>query len=171
MKLKRQLKSWNECEKCDLFNEHHTKAIVEGTLPADLLFVSATPGDPVTGHPISGIPGVMITHMVNDVIAETGIGLTFAKTALVACHSEFAPTKQQMLACSPRLEMLGKFVQPQLIVFVGVRPKDDPLTFHSVPQCEIHWYDSMPISANQLLAYKRDMLSLRDAVLTHVKDR
>jgi uracil-DNA glycosylase len=150
---------WQGCQRCDLHQRRKDTAIVFGQGPADadILLVGEAPTkeDGTRRAALSGAIG----DILDEVLLAAGIDpKTVYRTLLVACRSymiipatetereqavDREPTKDQTLACRPRLEEIIYAVDPRIVVTLG------SLAFRSLVRSEDRGRDQNTIAKAQ----------------------
>ena len=117
------VRTWKDCQDCPLCGIRRQVVFARGELPAHILFIGEAPGESenAIGYPFVGAAGDLLDDMLEAVIPPI---LTYAITNIVACYPNDetrlrAPTRQEALACRPRLSELIAVCQPKLIVTLG----------------------------------------------------
>jgi DNA polymerase len=134
----RQLRErWIACERCDLC-ETRTKVVFgSGNPEADILVVGEAPGEneDTTGRPFVGIAGQILDEFLASVALERSTDLYV--TNVVGCRptaegmddrtgrpkiDNRPPTKDERLACKPRILEILYVVDPLLVITIGKVP-------------------------------------------------
>lgn len=114
------LSKWGHCSKCPLHTSRTNVVLFRGRLPAKLLFIGEAPGytEDDIGSPFIGDAGILLDELLE------GIQETTALTNIVACipcqdQIIREPTRQEVNACSQRLQEFLDICTPKKIVLLG----------------------------------------------------
>lgn len=137
--LKEHKKFWKNCTLCDLSICRKRVVTYRGSVPCDVLFIGEGPGDgeDVLGKPFVGEAGKFLDRMIKRAIEESGISPKLGFTNMVGCLPKDPetnekigqPTKQQIRACTPRLQEIIEIAQPKKIVAVGKVARENILPY------------------------------------------
>jgi len=170
--------SWNGCKLCTL-HEHRTKiCLARGAVPCNVLFVGESPGqsENVLGQPFIGNAGKLLDELIGDALHQCRRPekIKVAFTNLVACiplepdgRTMVDPTKEQVEACSVRLQEFVDLTKPRAIVMAGrfsqkYAPKSIDYDFEFSLDI-IHPAALLRLDASQgPLAIQRTTVSIRD---------
>lgn len=127
-------KKYGRCRKCGLWRFRRNIVLGEGDMPADLLFVGEGPGksEDLRAVPFIGPSGKLLRQAIVDAKkqAKWRGKLSYYITNTVCCRptdkkfgSNREPSKSEVLACSPRLDLTEQLVAPKEVVLLGNIPK------------------------------------------------
>jgi len=124
------LRPWLTCKRCGLHHVRRNVVLGVGPLPADVLLVGEAPGksEDLRGVPFVGKAGRILRAGLRQALAslEGAREPTYYITNVLACHPtdkkrgpNRAPTREETLACWPRLELTERLARPKVIVLLG----------------------------------------------------
>lgn len=123
---------WKDCTKCPLCNQRDRICLARGQIPADVCFIGEAPGasEDAIGLPFVGPAGELLNQIAARAFEGLELRTVFAN--LVCCfpaeakgRGENEPTKEEILACRPRLVEFVNIAKPRLIVCVGSLASDN----------------------------------------------
>jgi uracil-DNA glycosylase len=130
-------KQWADCRKCSLCRTRNNIVFGEGSPKADILAIGEAPGEmeDLQGRPFVGPAGEVLDGFVNTLALNRATDLYVTNT--VGCRPTITntdehtgqirienrqPSKDERLACKPRLLELIYIIDPLLIVALGRVP-------------------------------------------------
>ena len=134
MKIPKSLKKWMACKRCELHRYRRQVVMGRGEMPADLLFIGEAPGksEDLLGEAFVGPAGRILNKGIAAAMKLSGLDdpPSYYITNVLACRptdrkngENRQPTKEEAIACWPRLEEIERLVEPQHIVFLGKVPE------------------------------------------------
>lgn len=126
-----KISRWQSCSLCDLCKTRTQTVLWRGYLPCRVLFIGEGPGafEDLKGFPFIGPAGNKLNEIIEATIEELAEDeqeplFTYAITNLVCCIPKKGketrePTKEEIQACSTRLQEFVDLAQPSLIVRLG----------------------------------------------------
>ncbi|MCD6549392.1 uracil-DNA glycosylase [Candidatus Micrarchaeota archaeon] len=108
------------CHRCDLANYRTCVVPGEGPADAEVMFIGEAPGreEDLSGRPFVGAAGKILDGWIRE------LGLTRDKvfiTSVIKCRppNNRKPTREEVLACSPYLDMQIQVIDPEVIFLLG----------------------------------------------------
>lgn len=140
---------WDDCRRCELFKTRKNIVFGEGNPSADILVIGEAPGEfeDLAGRPFMGPAGEVLDGFVSHMSLDRRIDLYVTNT--ICCRPAVAnedertgtikiedrqPSKDERVACKPRLLETIYIVDPMLIVTLGRVPYQ--VLFGRVPKME-----------------------------------
>lgn len=127
--------SWRDCKRCRLHITRRQCVLGSGSIPCEILIIGEAPGksDDLLGYPFFGPSGRLLECVMAEAynrIAPNRNDIEHPKiylTNCVACRptdiaiigDNRAPTRDEILQCRPRLELLSKIARPILTILMG----------------------------------------------------
>lgn len=135
-KLNAVIKQWSKCTLCPAHQTARTHVFYRGACPCYLLFIGEAPGntEDLVGQPFVGRSGKLLNILIEDSVTEFlgdftedsdeglinwGIANVLCCRPLDADNAIRPPTKDEALACSPRLQATIEAANPKGIVLLG----------------------------------------------------
>lgn len=123
-------KAWDQCVRCPLFERRQRVVHWRGIIPAPVLFIGEAPGivEDDQGYPFVGPSGGKLDSMIEGSGLQDG---DYCIINMLGCLPPElspaggltgrvrAPTKEELKACSPRVDSLVEAVQPKLTFLLG----------------------------------------------------
>ena len=120
---------WRNCTDCPLHAQRDNIVLARGSIPADVCLIGEAPGESenLIGQPFKGPAGHLLDGIVDRAKAQAEAqALTCVYTNLVCCFPKLAkeagdnePTREEIAACTDRLEEFISIARPRLVVAVG----------------------------------------------------
>lgn len=137
MTLKELKVEWINCNRCDLKNTRKNVVFGEGNPDADILIIGEAPGETEdnTGHPFVGVAGNILDQFLDAVALDREEDCYVTNS--VCCRpilegiddrtgepkiDNRPPSRDERLACKPRLLEIIYRVDPLLIITIGKVP-------------------------------------------------
>lgn len=128
--LERHRTLWEGCQGCILHETASQKVFYRGDIPCNVLFIGEAPGptEDALGVPFRGELADCFNEVVERSIALSPRKISYAVTNAVLCKPPIIentietprpPEKEEILACSSRLNQFLALASPQLVVNVG----------------------------------------------------
>lgn len=124
-----EMKKYLRCRKCDLWKTRRSVVLGRGNIPAEVLFIGEAPGksEDLVGKAFIGPAGRILQSAIEQVLLKLKKpNLTYYITNTVACRptdkkfgANRQPTKEEMLACWPRVQLVERLVKPKHIILLG----------------------------------------------------
>lgn len=121
-KLRSHLARWENCQKCLLSKDRHKVVFFRGTIPAKYLFIGEAPGktEDFLGFPFVGDSG----HYLQSILHSLNLTEDYAITNTISCLPMLdgeirTPSKQEINACSSKLEEMVALVSPKYVIALG----------------------------------------------------
>lgn len=128
---------WSECRKCELCRTRNNVVFGEGNPKADILVIGEAPGEQEDhkGRPFVGPAGDVLDGFLDTLLLRRGEDMYVTNTVCcrptVANEDEYSgqirienrqPSKDERLACKPRLLETIYIIDPLLVVTMGRVP-------------------------------------------------
>lgn len=124
------VKSFLDCQRCDLCKYRRNVVFGRGSIPADILFIGEAPGksEDMRGVPFIGQSGNLLDKSIDLACKMAGLKCppTYFITNTVGCRpTDFLdgpnrePSKEEIWRCFERLERTYKDIHPRKVVFLG----------------------------------------------------
>lgn len=126
----KHLSQWRNCTRCRLAGCRKQTALYRGSIPCDVLYFGEAPGisEDALGIPFCGPAGKLLDEQIKKAELEAGVECRKLWTNIVGCIPKLPdsnrkaeePTKEEIEACSPRVEEIIGIAKPKVIVAVGL---------------------------------------------------
>jgi len=128
-KYPNHVEQWCDCVKCGLCHQRRNVVLGRGILPCEVLIVGEAPGESedVLGTPFIGTAGRLLSNQIIPQAVSLCGEFSIAVTNLVACapwedrlsSKTRDPQKEEIEACSPRLQEFIDMANAKVIVTLG----------------------------------------------------
>lgn len=179
--MSEKLNKFKRCRKCGLWKTRRKVVLGRGVIPAEVLFIGEAPGksEDLLGQAFIGPAGRILQSAIEQVLLKLNLPeLTYYITNTTACRptdKKFgpnrAPSKEEMLACWPRLQLTEQLVNPRKVILLGKVAQRSCVRHFPSAHCLVHPAYILRKGGTESMEYKTFVRELTEALRPSKKRR